>query len=59
MDIKKGKNSQIFGEITIKASPPIYIIGGGRGFDLQKVGLEQLKTMKNIFLSPVQQGYRQ
>ena len=24
MDIKKGKNSQFFGEITIKASPPIY-----------------------------------
>ena len=22
---KKGKNSQFFGEITIKASPPIYI----------------------------------
>ena len=25
VDIKKGKNSQYFGEITIKASPPIYI----------------------------------
>ena len=24
MDIKKGKNSRFFGEITIKASPPIY-----------------------------------
>ena len=24
MDIKKGKNSQVFGELTIKASPPIY-----------------------------------
>ena len=25
MDINKGKNSQFFGEITIMASPPIYI----------------------------------
>ena len=25
MDIKKGKNSQFVGEITIRASPPIYI----------------------------------
>ena len=25
MDIKKGKKSQFFGEITIKVSPPIYI----------------------------------
>ena len=24
MNIKKGENSQFFGEITIKASPPIY-----------------------------------
>ena len=24
VDIKKGKNSQFLGEITIKASPPIY-----------------------------------
>ena len=25
VDIKKGENSQIFDEITIRASPPIYI----------------------------------
>ena len=25
VDIKKGKNSHLFGEIPIKASPPIYI----------------------------------
>ena len=25
VDIKKGENSQLFGEITIKVSPPIYI----------------------------------
>ena len=25
VDIKKGNNSQFFGEITIKANPPIYI----------------------------------
>ena len=25
VDIKKGGNSQSFGEITIKASPPIYV----------------------------------
>ena len=27
VDIKKGKNSQIFDEITIRASPPIYSSG--------------------------------
>ena len=32
VDIKKGKNSQIFGEITIKASPPIYVIRLGKPF---------------------------
>ena len=26
VDIKKGKNSPFFGEITIKAIPPIYLI---------------------------------
>ena len=26
VDIKKGKNSHVFGEITIKASPPIYLL---------------------------------
>ena len=25
VDIERGKNSQFFGQITIKASPPIYI----------------------------------
>ena len=28
VDIKKGKNSQFFGEITIKASPSIYKLDG-------------------------------
>ena len=28
VDIKKGTNSHFFGEITIKASPPIYILEG-------------------------------
>ena len=26
VDIKKGENSQIFDEITIRASPPIYFL---------------------------------
>ena len=28
LDIKKGENSHFFGEITTKASPPIYITQG-------------------------------
>ena len=35
MDINKGKNSQFVGEITIKASPPIYILFT-RQHDLRK-----------------------
>ena len=31
MDIKKGENSQIFDEITIQASPPIYDYKEGEG----------------------------
>ena len=49
VDIKKGENSQIFDEITIKASPPIYAIWN-KLFNLKKKKSSIFTFSKQLFL---------
>ena len=53
MDIKKGKNFQFFGEITIKASPPIYnrnsLLAGNRKLETGQILQES--TVSDICVS--------
>ena len=51
MDIKKGKDSPFLGEITIMASPPIYIYCLGEGGDYAILNYTQ-KCFTFAFVPP-------
>ena len=52
MDIKKGKNFQFFDEITIKASPPIYILRYWKPQkSTQKIQQQQKIRLKKKYLT--------